>query len=344
MLDTSARLLRLLALLQNRCFWTGKALAERLEVTERTVRRDVDRLRALGYPVDSSAGVAGGYHLGASARLPPLLLEDEEALAMSMGLRASVASGVSGLEESALRAMLKLEQVMPERLRGQLEGLHASIEHAQFDGPGVSAPVLGALARAAWSHQQASFFYLDRPGRRTERSVEPHGLVHFYRRWYLCAFDLTREDWRTFRVDRIEGDVEAGAAFVPRPIPEGSPLAQVQRSIKRGARPDRAKVLLHAPYETVQPKLAKFGPELEPVGPDRCRIESGLNDYRYLALRVALLGIPFEVESPPELQAEVERLAVELSGAAERGRAGGLSPGGGAEVAEGPAGNARGAE
>ncbi len=319
MLDTSARLLRLLALLQSRRYWPGAELAERLEVTTRTVRRDVERLRTLGYPVSSSAGVAGGYQLDRGAELPPLLLDDDEALAMSVGLRGAVAAGIDGLEEACLRAMTKLEQVMPRRLRGRLGGLHGAIAQGMLAGPTVSASVLGALAQAAWSDRTARFGYTDLSGKATERQVEPHGLVHLQGRWYLGAYDLERLAWRTFRVDRITGEVSEGLPFMRREVPEGTLTDLVTRSVSRARGRLTARVLIHAPYERVRAKVPALAAHIVPFA-DGCRLETGIGSMTHVALHLGLLDEEFEVEAPAELQQLVERLAGRFQRAADRRR------------------------
>src|SRR5215472_9691559 len=202
MLQTSARLLRLLSLFQARRYWSGAELSQSLKVNARTLRRDVDRLRSLGYPVDSSSGVAGGYQLGAGAILPPLLLDDDEAVAVALGLRTSARGGVSGLEEPSVRALLKLEQVLPPRLRSRVAAVHGFVLPLETRAPTVDAERLSVLATACRDHDGIRFVYHDRTGSPSTRLVEPHRLVHTGYRWYLVAWDLNRKDWRTFRVDR----------------------------------------------------------------------------------------------------------------------------------------------
>lgn len=312
MLETSARLLRLLALLQSRAFWSGADLAARLEVTERTIRRDVDRLRSLGYPVLSSVGVAGGYQLGAGASLPPLLLEDDEALAVALGLRTAAAGTVVGVEEAALRALAKLEQVLPQRVRRRVKALHEAVAPLYSTGPRVRAEVLSALAAACRHRERAAFRYGDRQGRATHRRTEPHGLVHTGSRWYLAAWDEDREDWRTFRVDRIEGEVTTGARFVSRDVPEGDVAAYVSRSVASRPYTYRARVLFHAPLHRVRERVPPLAGYLREVGKDRCRLESGADSLDMLALHLALVGEDFEIEGPPELVDHVRALAARL--------------------------------
>ncbi|MFT3767616.1 MAG: YafY family protein [Minicystis sp.] len=318
MIQTSARLLRLLALLQSRRFWTGAELAERLEITERTVRRDVDRLRGLGYPVDATAGVAGGYQLGAGASLPPLLLEDDEALAVSLGLRTAAAGTVAGMEEAALRALAKLEQVLPARLRRRLGALRASVVPMHRAGPTVDPEVLAALASASRDRQVVEFRYGDIRARSSDRTVEPHGLVYTGARWYLVAWDLVRSDWRTFRVDRVAGKVTTGAPFVARPIPDGDLAAYVSRSVSTEAYTHRARVILDAPLAALAPRISPLAGRLERIDDQRCLLESGAQSLGSLALYIAQLGVDFEVIEPPELAAELHTLAARLTRAAHR--------------------------
>lgn len=317
MLQTSARLLRLLTLLQARRFWGGPELASRLEVTERTVRRDVDKLRSLGYPVDATSGVAGGYQLAAGATLPPLLLDDDEALAVSLGLRAAAAGMVAGMEEAALGALAKLEQVMPARLRRSLGALRGSVVPLYRAGPAVDPEVLTALAGASRDRLRVGFRYADRSARDTYRSAEPHGLVHAGWRWYLVAWDLDREDFRTFRVDRIAGKVKLGAPFLARAIPGGDLASYVSRSVSSGAHQHRARVLLHAPIEAIEKRLSPTMGVLTRQGDQRCVLEAGASSHGQLGLYIAQLGVDFEVLDPPEFAAELRVLAARLARAAD---------------------------
>jgi predicted DNA-binding transcriptional regulator YafY len=317
-LQTSARLLRLLTLLQARRFWTGADLAARLEVTERTVRRDVDRLRSLGYPVDATSGVAGGYKLGAGAALPPLLLEDDEALAVSLGLRTAAAGTVAGMEEAALRALAKLEQVLPPRLHRRVKALHAAVVPLHRAGPVVDPEVLTALASASRDQQIVEFHYGDRSARTSDRKVEPHGLVHAGSRWYLVAWDLGREDFRTFRVDRIAGKVTLGARFVARPIPGGDVATYVSRSVSSEGYAHKARVILDAPLEVIAQRLSPSTGRLERVDDRRCLLETGGQSLGTLGLYIAYLGVDFEVIEPPELVTELRMLAARLARASLR--------------------------
>lgn len=319
MLEASARLLRLLGLLQARGFWTGTDLAERLEVTQRTVRRDVERLRALGYPVHSSTGVAGGYQLGAGASLPPLLLDDEEALAVALGLRTASAGTVAGVQEAALRALAKLDQVLPARIRKRVAELYSVVAPLYWAGPVVRPQVLSSLATACRDHRQAELRYTDQRGRPTARTIEPHGLVHTGARWYLVAWDEARADWRTFRVDRIEGDVELGRRFTPRKVPGGDTAAYVSRSVATRPYRFRARVIFHAPASTIAERVPPLAGFLQPLGNDRCVLESGAHSLDVLAMHIALVGEDFDIEEPPELVDKARELAARLRRAARPG-------------------------
>jgi predicted DNA-binding transcriptional regulator YafY len=307
-LGTSARLLRLLTLLQSRRSWTGPELAVRLEVTARTLRRDVDRLRSLGYPVHSTSGVAGGYRLGAGTELPPLLLDDDEALAVSLGLRTAASGSVTGMEEVALRALTKLEQVLPARLRRRLSALHASIVPLTRSGPAVDARTLTTVATACRDHARLTFGYRGNDGAATTRRVEPSGLVHTGLRWYLVAWDVTRDDWRTFRVDRITSKVTAGASFFPRSPPEGGLGAYVSRSVSLSPYPVRARVLLQAPIAEMAERISPATGTLESVDPRSCLLLVGAPSLDALAGWMLLLGVDFEIREPPEARAHLRRL------------------------------------
>src|ERR1700756_3190812 len=255
MVQTSARLLRLLSLFQAQRYWSGAELSRRLEVTGRTLRRDVDRLRSLGYPVHSTSGIAGGYQLGAGATLPPLLLDDEEAVAVSLGLRTAASGTVTGIEEASLRALMKLEQVLPSRLRRRVSALHSFIVPLAAARPRVDFKTLSAIAAACRDHQGLRFRYRGRAGEPTSRAVEPHRLVHTGFRWYLVAWDLARRDWRTFRVDRIDSRLSSGLRFTPRQPPDGDFAVYVARSVSYTQYTQRARVTVHAPIATVAQRV-----------------------------------------------------------------------------------------
>src|SRR3954453_15703970 len=234
MRTTSARLLRLLSLLQTPRDWTGSELAGRLEVSQRTIRNDIDRLRALGYPVHATRGSVGGYRLEAGATLPPLLLDDEEAGAVAIGLRTATAGAVTGIEETSLRALAKLEQVLPPRLRSRVSTLQAVTLHVRRPGGTTGDPtLLTGLARVCRDHSRLRFDYSDRRGTATQRRVEPYRIVNSGQRWYLVAWDTDRDDWRTFRVDRMVTGMSPGPRFVPRALSD----AEVEALVSRGVPP-----------------------------------------------------------------------------------------------------------
>ena len=312
MLNTSARLLRLLSLFQARRYWSGADLAGRLEVTARTLRRDVDRLRSLGYPVHSTSGTAGGYQLGAGANLPPLLLDDDEAVAVALGLRTSASGSVGGIEEASVRALLKLEQVLPPRLRQRVAALHGFIEPLRGRGPTVDAERLSAIAGACRDHEAIRFLYHDRAGKPSARTVEPHRLVHTGYRWYLVAWDLARKDWRTFRVDRIEGKLKTSTRFMPRKPPGGDFAAFVSKSLASIPYPFRARVTLQAPVEAVTKRVPPSAGVLEAVDQSSCLLHTGSHSLEGLTIHLMLLGVDFHVHEPPELIDHLRRLAERL--------------------------------
>jgi predicted DNA-binding transcriptional regulator YafY len=313
MLQTSARLLRLLSLLQSRRFWSGAELAERLQVTERTVRRDVDRLRELGYPVSATSGPAGGYQLGAGATLPPLLLDDDEALAVSLGLRTAAAGTVTGLEEAALRALSKLEPLLPARLRRRVKALHGAIVPMHLAGPRVDSELLAALAQASRGSERVRMQYADRSGRPSERNLEPLGLVHTGSRWYLVAWDLDREDFRTFRVDRATQARPTGVRFSPREVPGGDLAAFVSKNVSAEAYAYRARVILHAPAEKIQQRVPPTAGRVERLDDARCLLVTGGNSLAMLGFYIATLGAEFEVLEPEDLVQELDAVAARIA-------------------------------
>ncbi|GAA3347275.1 YafY family protein [Amorphoplanes nipponensis] len=295
---TTERVLTLLGLLQQRQVWTGPELAERLGVTSRTVRRDVERLRTLGYPVHAAQGVGGGYRLGAGQHLPPLLLDDEEAIATAVSLLAGAGGAIAGAGDAALRALTKLDQVLPLRLRHDVRALSGSVESFGGGRTPVDPEVLMTLARACRDAAEAGFGYPS-GGEVRRRRVEPYRLVASDRRWYLVAFDLDRDDWRTFRVDRMTEVAARAWHFRPRPAPDAA--AYVQESVASRVYPHRARFLLHAPAETVRAQLPASAAVVRPRGNGRCEVLSGAGSLDFVLLHVLLLGHDFEVLDPPEL-------------------------------------------
>ena len=316
MLETSARLLRLLSLFQVRRYWSGAELSERLEVTARTLRRDVDKLRSLGYPVNSTSGTAGGYQLGAGAILPPLLLDDEEAVAVAVGLRTSASGTVTGMEEASVRALAKLQQVLPSRLRRRVAALGSFIVPLTGAGPTVDAETLTKIAGACRDYEKIRFRYQSRDGTASEREVEPHRLVHTGRRWYLAAWDGTRNNWRTFRVDRIEPGLSTGTRFAPRKAPEGDFAAYVSKSVAYAPYPHRAKIVLHVSVEEASKKVPPAAGTLEAIDGRSCLLHMGAGSLDMLAIYLAMIGFDFEVQEPPELVEHIRSLAERLARAA----------------------------
>jgi predicted DNA-binding transcriptional regulator YafY len=310
MLETSARLLRLLSLLQVPGDWTGPQLAGRLGVTTRTIRNDVERLRTLGYPVHATPGVAGGYRLGAGAALPPLLLDDDEAVAVVIGLRAGSQGTVDGLAESAVRALAKLEQVLPSRLRHRVNTIATAMVSLPTTGPTVRADTLTTLAAACRDRQRLRFDYRTHDGTAGLRVTEPHRLVHTGRRWYLVAWDVDRADWRTFRVDRLEPRIPTGPAFVPRDLPGGDAADFLTRGLDTATWRYRARVTVQAPADRIAARLPVAVP-VEALDADRCVVTVGSDDPGMLAAYLGMLGADFRVDpdASPELAAALLRVA-----------------------------------
>jgi predicted DNA-binding transcriptional regulator YafY len=308
MLETSARLLRLLSLLQARRDWTSAELATRLGVTTRTIRNDVGRLRGLGYPVDARPGVAGGYRLGAGGTMPPLLLDEEEAVAVAIGLRTAASGSIAGIEETSVRALAKLQQVLPSRLRRQVSAFQSYALPVPARGPQVDPEVLTVIASACRDHERLRFDYRAHSGAASRRSVEPYRLVNDRRRWYLVAWDADRDDWRTFRVDRIEPRTPAGPRFTPRALPPDHQIAaQVARGAGQAAWQYRARVIVHAPAAYVRGRLP-IPVEVEPLGEGRCVFEPGSDHPEMLALYLGMLDADFTVVDSPELVDALRKL------------------------------------
>ncbi|QUH05323.1 YafY family transcriptional regulator [Saccharopolyspora erythraea] len=314
---TTERVLRLLALLQRRPSWTAAELAAELDVTDRSVRRDVERLRALGYPVHATAGVGGGYQLGAGTRLPPLLLDDEEATATAVSLRLAAGGTVAGAGEAALRALAKLDQVMPPRLRAEVRAVHGATETLVGPGVEIDAELLVTLARACRDAVRVRFRYTGRDGAERERTTEPVRMVTTGRRWYLMARDVDRDDWRTFRLDRMR-EVEA-TTWRFRPAEHPDPVAYVQRSVAEAPYRYIARVRLRARPEQVRELVP---PQVGRVEDDRdgwCVLVAGGEDLDWIAVHVARLGFEAEILEPPELREAAARLARRLASMAGTG-------------------------
>ncbi|MEU4290449.1 WYL domain-containing protein [Kribbella sp. NPDC026596] len=303
-MDTAARLLRLLSLLQSRPQWDGAELATRLDVTPRTVRRDVTRLRSLGYPVDAEAGIGGGYRLGPGGRLPPLLLEDEEAVAIAVGLRVATTTTVSGVEEAAISALAKLHQVLPARLRAQVAAIGAhTTQLPQGELPTVDGEVLVTLAAGCRDIEGIRFRYRTHDGAESERSVEPLQIVHTGRRWYLVARDRDRQAWRTFRVDRIAHPVLTGARYRFDDPPD--PVKLVAEGTGVAPWDIVARIRVHADAATVSRAIPPHQGVVEPIDATTCEVRFAANELGPLVAQVTRIYWPFEILDPPELRTAV---------------------------------------
>ena len=311
MADTPGRLLRLLSLLQQRPHWSGPELAGRLAVTTRTVRRDVDRLRALGYPVDAAPGAAGGYRLAIGSSLPPLLLDDDEATAIAIALGLTAGGAVHGIEEPALAALAKLDRLLPGHLRARVEAVRTATIPLG-GGDAVTAEVLVTVARAAAERERLHLTYVDREGRETERRIDPFRLVSTGRRWYLVALDVDRDEWRTLRADRIGAVRATGHRFRLDDPPDAAELV----SRASGVSPYRyvARVVVHAPAAAV---AAKVPPTVGVVAdhPDGALLTVGADDLAFLAGHLVALDLPFEALEPPELRDLLRRAGRRLTSA-----------------------------
>jgi predicted DNA-binding transcriptional regulator YafY len=316
--QTAARLLQLLSLLQTRREWSGPELAARLGVTVRTVRRDVERLRELEYPVVASLGAIGGYRLEAGAALPPLLLDDEEAVAITLGLRGAAQGAIAGIEESAARALVKLQQVLPSRLRRRVDAIDTTTVSLGGSpaGPMVDPEVLVALAAAARDGERIRFRYRDKTDAETGRLTEPHSLVSAGRRWYLVAWDVDRADWRTFRVDRLTSPQPTGIRCAARALPAEDAATFVTSQLAR-TRPVRRVVLrVHAGAETLADAFRVRAEEIEPLDAHTCLLRTSADSLEWTALRIAHLDLDFDVVEPPEMRDLLAGLGAKLLRAA----------------------------
>ncbi len=302
---TSSRLLELLSLLQARSDWPGSELAGRLEVSRRTIRRDIDRLRDLGYPVESLSGPAGGYRLRAGTAMPPLLLDEEEAIAIAVGLGTAAQAAVAGIEEASVRALVKLEQVLPAHLRRRVSALGDATATLPGAGPTIDPRTLTVIASACRDRELLRFAYTTRTGEQSRRLVEPHSLVNLGRRWYLVAWDRGRLDWRTFRIDRLSSPAPTGGRFEPRALPgDAEPAASVSANLAGADQAHEARVIVHCPATELRERRWLWG-TVEPADDGACEYRTGDDDLDWLALRIAMLPWDFEVREPPEL---IERL------------------------------------
>ena len=330
MANTSARTLRLLSLLQTRRWWPGPLLARQLEVSPRTLRRDIDRLRELGYPVDAAPGVEGGYALAAGAALPPLVVDDEEAMALAVAIQSQLAVGGGG--DAAVRAFTKVVQVMPRRLRLRLDAVQAATTPAVWgDEPTehIDHEVLAVLALGCRDAERVRFGYATAYGRsprdvpRDTRRVEPFRLVPLGRRWYLVGYDLDRADWRTFRIDRISGAEGTGVPFAPRKPPfddvAAFVLAGVQGASARGSGRHHVEAVVEAPAVEVTARVGSWA-EVAAITPTSCAFRMVTDNLDGAVFALGMTGRPFTVVEPPELVALVRTWADRLSAATETAR------------------------
>ncbi|WP_026453670.1 helix-turn-helix transcriptional regulator [Saccharomonospora iraqiensis] len=322
MLETSARLLRVLTLLQTRREWSGPELAGELGVSPRTVRRDVDRLRALGYPINAVGGGGGGYRLGAGASLPPLLLDDEEAVAVAVGLRTAAAGTVTGIAETSVRALAKLDHVLPASLRHRVATLSSALVTTPLPGATVDPATLTAIATAVREHHRLRFDHVARDGTTSRRDVEPYRLVHSGRRWYLVGWDTDRQDWRTFRVDRLSPRTPTGPRFVPRPLPDDDVGRYFVHSMTVDRFHHRAVLVMRASAAEVADEVPPTIGLVEPIDESSCLVRIGSDSLDQLAVWVAAFGFEFEIVEPPELVEHLGALTARLKRAA-RASAGG---------------------
>ncbi|MGW3912895.1 helix-turn-helix transcriptional regulator [Streptomyces sp. NPDC005070] len=318
--DTPARLLQLLSLLQTPREWPGGELSERLGVSRRTVRRDIDRLRELGYPVQATKGADGGYRLVAGTAMPPLVLDDEEAVAIAVGLRAGAGHAVAGVDEASVRALAKLEQVLPSRLRRRVSMLQAATTPlTSGDGASIAPETLTVMASAIAGRERLRFAYRSGDGTPSRRLTEPYRLVSTGRRWYLVAYDLDRDDWRTFRVDRVSEPFATGARFTPRELPTGNAAEFLRQSMYRRQETYTYDITFAAPAEFVAARVPTWVGAPEPIDERSCRLRASSSDsVEWLAVRIAMVDCDFTVREPRELVDYVRELGARLS------RAGGV--------------------
>ncbi|GHF12677.1 DeoR family transcriptional regulator [Amycolatopsis deserti] len=315
MANTSSRTLRLLSLLQTHRYWPGTELAERLGVSPRTLRRDIDRLRELGYPVEAQRGVDGGYQLAAGASLPPLVVDDEEAVALTVGLQTAAQSSVEGIAESSVRVLAKVVQVMPARLRRRVDALRAMTVPAVWPGaaaPRIDPSLLTTIALACRDSERIRFAYTDAAGRESAREVEPLRLVPFGRQWYLVAYDLTRHAWRNFRIDRLSEPTGTGARFRPRELPAADAAEFVRNSLGAVPQPHEVEVLVDIPAAAARERIGRWA-TIEEVNAGRCRVRMTAASLDWPALALGSLGANFRVVEPAELRDQLREWAGRFS-------------------------------
>jgi predicted DNA-binding transcriptional regulator YafY len=311
MAATASRVLELLSLLQTHRQWAGSELARRLEITERTLRRDVERLRTLGYRVAATRGVSGGYRLEAGSQLPPLLLSEDEAVTIAVGLRSAVAQGLVDGQHTTLSGLAKFEQLLPPALRARTDALAAVVHTPPAGGVPVAAELIGELALACRDAERIRFRYRSGDAAHTMRSVEPHAVVSLGRNWFLVAWDRDRGDWRTFRLDRIEDVFGTRVRFEPRQVPGGDAAAYVRAGIRAVRAPLRLDVVLQARIDEVRARLGGWGSELVADGADRCVWPLAGESVAHLASALAWVpaDIPYGLRGDRELIAHIANAA-----------------------------------
>ncbi|GAB3242676.1 helix-turn-helix transcriptional regulator [Nocardioides dilutus] len=319
-MNTSARMLRLLSLLQTHRYWPGSELSDRLEVSPRTLRRDIDRLRELGYTVDAVRGVAGGYQLRAGGSLPPLLLEDEEAVAIAVGLQSAASGSIAGMEEPSVQALTKVIGLMPPRLRRQMDAIRSETDNLPWrGGPELDPSLLAVLAQACRDDEPLKFTYTAREVEPTDRWVEPHRLVTLGRRWYLVAYDRDRQDWRSFRVDRISEPRTTGQRFRPRDLPAEDALTFVQSGIRRMPQRYAVRVRVDATVAEVAAAVGHWGTVSGEDGD--CLLEMNVDALEWPVMVLTQLDRDFVVEGPPELVEVLDRASRRFAAAGSVGKA-----------------------
>ncbi len=313
MASTGERMLELLGLLQARQRWTGDDLAERLEISHRTLRRDVERLRNLGYPVNATRGLAGGYQLGPGGRLPPLLLTDSEAVAIAIGLRHAANQPIGGMTDAAIGALAKVTQLLPPQLRSQAEAVATAMSAPTQTAADVALETLTTIARASRDGQRLRLAYRDRAGETTDRTVEPHHLVPLGPRWYLIGWDLDRDDWRTFRLDRIDEPQPTNQTFGPKSLPASDPVTYITESFAVIPATYHVEAVVEAPLQTVQNILGPWGTASE-EGPTTTRLTMDVDDLSWAVMMLAALNVDIHHTEPAEMRTLLQQLAGHLRG------------------------------
>jgi predicted DNA-binding transcriptional regulator YafY len=319
MANTSERTLRLLSLLQARRYWPGAELAGRLQVSPRTLRRDIDRLRELGYPIEAQRGVEGGYQLAAGTALPPLLVDDEEAVALAVGLQAAAQGAVEGIAESSVRTLAKLVQIMPARLRRRVEALGSMTVPASWGSsaqPSVDPGILTAIALTCRDSERLRFSYTAADGQRTDRHVEPYRLVLLGHRWYLVGYDLSRHGWRSFRLDRLAAPRGTGARFRPRELPAADAAAFVRAGIGQVTAVYDVEAVIEAPAAGVRERIGRWS-TIEDIDATRCRVRITADSLDWPIMALGIVGADFRVISPPELLTRIHDWGRRFSHAGE---------------------------